>query len=102
MDRVVRGIVVGVSVVVAAACFLVFVKQAFLHVHPPGENPHAHEWDLPAFGLLLGLGGLFTGIALSALFRWRWWVRLGVVVLAPFATIGACMAIFWLASFLRP
>jgi hypothetical protein len=61
----------------------------------------AHEWDPVLWAMLLALGGLFAGIALSVAFRWRWWVRAIVVLLAPFATIGTCLALAWLVGFLR-
>jgi hypothetical protein len=101
MDRVARAIVVGLAGFAAIFFFVVFVKLAFFHVHSPSEHPMEHEWDPVLWAMLLALGGLFTGIALSAAFRWRWWVRAIVVLLAPFATIGTVYALALLAEFLR-
>ena len=101
MDRIARVIAVGLASLAAIFFFALFVKMAFFHVHSPSEHPMQHEWDPVLWAMLLGLGGLFTGIALSAAFRWRWWVRAIVVLLAPFVTIGACVALAWLVQLLR-
>jgi hypothetical protein len=93
-----RFLVIGLASVLSLLCFGALAKMLFLHTHPPGENPWEHEWDPLTWALLLGLGGLFASMALSTWRRWAEWVSAVVCLLAPFATIGAFVALAWAAD----
>ena len=98
-NRIARIAVITVGVLVASLCVGVVAHGLFLHEHPPGEEQlQAHEGDPYVWGLLVGLGGMFATIAVSAWRRWRWWVRLFAVLVAPFATIAVVLVLFFAAN----